>query len=727
MGQIVREILNPPLGETGLHQVRENLGRLVNETRWQIPPVVTDLLADLDHMASEEKRGADWSVKYSVPASSRLHGTLVDNPVWAALYADNRHSILVRQLQSLLLEALDDSHAVLLPHDVAAAGLLIRVLSLGTGEDDQYYDDLLEAVAQCPATASQKTNAGRFIRAALGQRVTRRERGSVGDVIRVSDGRTGTRHDHYGEVHVLVPADPDDPADLPEVSEFVAHKKFTSGGARGVSQTGIDPGEDQPGDQVLLLIEAVRASSIEHKIARRQSRTARDILARANAALPITYQQLTDAELHVLADYIANRNYSGGTDKQCVQMAISIMLYTCSSLDDVLNMAEDTEGSGLKFDWIKNQFRIPRITPNYATRDTGAKNSITSSPISDDDYVIIPNLYIRPGSIEAFRKELRVKERGEFSAYIKKELKSLSDRITVHKIQRCAFEIARTHYDPVIVQTTFGLRISSANVQQYYSAVSDVQVIHCYTMATREMRRRMGMVVSNETPDTLMSANGFYSARNMPTDACVKNMILQLSMDALSSNRGSQKWHNANTLLCIMVQALLTTIRGVYDPFIPVEHSEHALFFRDKDRPDYSHSRFQFVHPLSELVTIHYQSVRNLTVSLNKIADVSSHIFFLDEDNETLVSPHPKHIVRFMAQYWHYPVNSLRKFVRRKLVEYGVSYEATNMMMNHHSVGESSWDPYSTDDPAEMREEIMALYDRLIKELSIYPEWFNAV
>src|SRR5690606_7455461 len=92
MAKIVREILNPPLGETGLHQVRENLGRLANETRWQIPPVVKALLAELDDMASEEKRGADWSVKYAVPAGGRLHGTLVDHPVWAALYADNRNS-----------------------------------------------------------------------------------------------------------------------------------------------------------------------------------------------------------------------------------------------------------------------------------------------------------------------------------------------------------------------------------------------------------------------------------------------------------------------------------------------------------------------------------------------------------------------------------------------------------------------------------------------------------
>lgn len=726
MAKIVREVLNPPLGETGLHQVRENIGRLANETRWQIPPVVKALLAELDHIASEEKRGTDWGVKYAVPAGGRLHGTLVDHPVWAALYADNRRSTIVRQLQSLLLEALSDSDAILLPHDVAAAGLLIRVLSLGTGEDDQYYDDLLSAVAACRATVSQKTNASRFVRAALGRRVTRRDRGSVSDVTRVSDGRTGTRHDRYGEVHVLVPADPDDPAELPEVGEFVAHKKFTSGGARGVSQTGIDPGEDQPGDQVLLLIEAVRASSIEQKIARRQSRTARDILARANAALPVTYQQLTDTELHALANYIADRNYSGGTDKQCVQMAISIMLYTSSSLDDVLNMAEDTEGSGLKFDWIKNQFRIPRITPNYATRDTGAKNSITSSPISDDDYVIIPNLYIRLGSIEAFRKELRVKERGEFSVYLKKELKSLSDRITVHKIQRCAFEIARTHYDPVIVQTAFGLRVSSANVQQYYSAVSDTQVIHCYSMATREMRRRMGLKIPVDIPVMNGTYRGFYSARNMPTDACVRIMMSRLSTDAFTSKRGSREWHNANTLLCIMVQALFTTIRGVFDPFVSVEHSGPALFFRDKDRPDFSHSRFQFVHPMSVLVSDYYQSIRRHTMNVNGIECEGAIVFLLDENCKVIV-PRPKNITVFMEDYWRYPLNSLRKYVRRKLVECEISYESTNMLMNHHSVGESAWDSYSTDDPLTMRKEIMEFYDQIILGLGIRKEWFNAV
>ena len=726
MAKIVREILNPPLGETGLHQVRDNLGRLANETRWQIPPVVKALLAELDDMASEEKRGADWSVKYAVPAGGRLHGTLVDHPVWAALYADNRNSTLVRQLQSLLLESLDDQHAKLLPHDIAAAGLLIRVLSLATGEDGMYYDDLLSAVAVCNASSSQRANASRFIRVALGMRVTRRERGSVSDVTRVSDGRNGTRRDQYGEVHVLVPADPDDPAELPEVSEFVAHKKTTSSGSQEVSQGGIDPCEDQPGNQLLLLVEAVRASSIEHKIARRQSRTARDILARANAALPITYQQLTDAELHALANYIRDRSYCGGTDKQCVQMALSIMLYTSSSLDDVINMVEDADEAGLKFDWKENQFRIPRITPNYATKYAGVENLITSSAISNDGYVCIPNLYIRIGSLEKFRKELIIKKREQFSAYLKRELKSLSDRITVHKIQRCAYEIARTHYDPVIAQTTFGLRISSANVQQYYSAVSDVQVIHCYTMATREMRRRMGIMTSNAIPSTHQPASWFYSARNMPTDTCVKNMILLLSIDAFSSDRGTHQWHNANTLLCIMVQGLLTTIRGVYDPFVSVENSSLALFFRDKDRADFSHSRYQFVHPMAVLVSDYYQSIRRHTMNANSIEYEESIIFLLDENCKVII-PRPKNISVLMKYYWTYPLNSLRKYVRRKLVEYGISYESTNMLMNHHSVGESSWDSYSTDDPLEMKAEIMAFYDRIISCLGIRQEWFNVV
>ncbi len=306
------------------------------------------------------------------------------------------------------------------------------------------------------------------------------------------------------------------------------------------------------------------------------------------------------------------------------------------------------------------------------------------------------------------------------------ELKKLSDRITIYKIQRCSFEIARSNFDPVIVQTTFGLKISSANVQQYYSAVSDAQVVHCYTVTIRELRRRMGVSNEKDTTDINITSHGFYSARNMPTDACVKSMMQRLSNDAMSFKPGSREWHNTNMLLCTMVQALLTTIRGVYDPFVDVEHSGSALFFRDKDRPDFSHARFQFVHPMAELVTKHYQSVRNLTIILNNIAEVSSHIFFLEEDG-TLVTPRPKNIAIFMAKYWSYPVNSLRKFVRRKLVEYGVSYEATNMLMNHHSVGESSWDTYSTDDPVEMREEIIEFYNRLISELSIKREWFNAV
>ena len=49
------------------------------------------------------------------------------------------------------------------------------------------------------------------------------------------------------------------------------------------------------------------------------------------------------------------------------------------------------------------------------------------------------------------------------------------------------------------------------------------------------------------------------------------------------------------------------------------------------------------------------------------------------------------------------------------------------MVMNHHTVGESSWDVYSTDDPIEMRQEILAFYDQMIASLGIRREWFDVV
>lgn len=314
MGKLVRWVLNPPSGEIGLHQVKENLSRLSLETRWQIPSVVHELLAELEEMCRDEKRGADWEVRYNVSASSRLHGTLVFHPVWAALYADNRHNTLVRQLQALLLEAQSDPEAKTEPNDIAGVGLFIRVLSQQEISEDKYHVDLLEAVKQCPATDNQKNNALRFIRAFFGEKVIRRKRTAVIDITRVSDGRTGTRHDAYGEVQVIIPADPDDPVDMPEVGEFIVYDQDVSGQNRTLPQAGIDPREDHPADQILILIETILGASIERKIARRKSRTARDILARANAALPITYQQLTDTELHKLGRFIGDRNYDVGTD-----------------------------------------------------------------------------------------------------------------------------------------------------------------------------------------------------------------------------------------------------------------------------------------------------------------------------------------------------------------------------------------------------------------------------
>ena len=59
------------------------------------------------------------------------------------------------------------------------------------------------------------------------------------------------------------------------------------------------------------------------------------------------------------------------------------------------------------------------------------------------------------------------------------------------------------------------------------------------------------------------------------------------------------------------------------------------------------------------------------------------------------------------------------------MVEMNYSYDAINMVLNHHSAGEALWDSYSTVDPAFIEREINKFYNVIIEELGIKEDWFH--
>ena len=67
----------------------------------------------------------------------------------------------------------------------------------------------------------------------------------------------------------------------------------------------------------------------------------------------------------------------------------------------------------------------------------------------------------------------------------------------------------------------------------------------------------------------------------------------------------------------------------------------------------------------------------------------------------------------------------MRKYIKNKLRELGVSYEASGMVMNHHSMGEAIWDDFSVHCPITAKKSILNAYEKIIIELEINQEWFQ--
>lgn len=67
----------------------------------------------------------------------------------------------------------------------------------------------------------------------------------------------------------------------------------------------------------------------------------------------------------------------------------------------------------------------------------------------------------------------------------------------------------------------------------------------------------------------------------------------------------------------------------------------------------------------------------------------------------------------------------MRKYIKNKLREFGVSYEASGMVMNHYSMGEAIWDDFSVHCPFAAKKSILDAYEKIIIELEINQEWFQ--
>ena len=341
-----------------------------------------------------------------------------------------------------------------------------------------------------------------------------------------------------------------------------------------------------------------------------------------------------------------------------------------------------------------NSFYIRRIRPDYRTNRVGVLNAYTDNSLNARDYVEIPNVLIPVNEMKVLLEALDSSDISVLKEKIKNILQEVTPRVTLGMISRQAYEISKSVYDPVIVQITYGIRVPSATTQQYYTAVSESQVLECYSYSVNEILKRAGRDTLNFT----IMDRGYYSCKNVITDCELKSLIINVRSELVSAPRWSNQRHNLETLFCIIVQAIFTTVRGVYDPLVEINH-DHAVYFRDKDGPDFSHARFQFCHSMARKISDYYKIQRKYALGyLGEQTECDDFCFFLDSDWKRI---EPSHAIvnQYLSKYSNFPLNSIRKYIRSKMVEMNYSYDAINLVLNHHSSGEALWDKYSTVDP----------------------------
>ncbi len=702
--------LSPPKGTEGLHQVRENIQRIVQTYGGDTP--LLELSEELESEVIHEMRGSMWHCNYDQLADSRFYGGIVDHPTWVALYVDNRDNEIIMGLQRLLLAAVlhEEIRSTLKSHDISGFGLVIRKVGRNFRNKANYKgSELLDVLSK-----NDEANLTRFIKLIQAQEVVRRERGPVVGISRQCMERMCLKIDKHGILKTLIPEDPDDPVGFPEVAQYLPNKKN--------SLQGFEPGENFENDQILVLIENLKRLSVEIRIGKHRSEAARGILAGVVAAPVISRRQLSDGEIFKLFNLIDRLSeYPRGSLEWTSALIFKVMLTTSSSIEDAAGMGSDRDVP-IKYSSKNDAYHIARIRPEYRTRRFGIKNIYTDNILNHRDYVEVPNVFIGKDDFKEYLRNCEKYGLLQLKNFLKSSLEVTLPRVTLSMISRITYEVARSAHDPVIVQTTFGISVPSASSQMYYTAVSEKQVLTCYLYAVNEVLKRAG----RDLVDFPIINRGYYSPRDVITDHDLKKLIDSIRSDLRETPHGSERWHNLVTLQCIVIQAIFTTVRGVYDPLIEIAH-DGPVYFRDKDNSNFSHARFQYCHPMARIISDYYRSIREHYIG-DFVDDhkIDAFSYFRGSD-WNLNEPKYGVIKEMLSQYCEFPLNSIRKYIRTKMVALNVGYDAINMVMNHHSAGESFWDSFSTVNPMLLRSEILSFYDGVIIDLGIKQEWFNVV
>lgn len=474
-------------------------------------------------------------------------------------------------------------------------------------------------------------------------------------------------------------------------------------------------------------------------------------IERHNQYLPLSMSRLTVAEVSNLIDLFTKTEVSSKREAAIVVIAVT-MLLTSSSFERTKQLIIVPEGvsrrkalGGEEIAYYINHqcWLIPRFLLPFATSELS--NTFATEPLKQIGLpVVLPRVQ------ELIKQFFKIDDNTPAKAFrrlnikadeIARFLRNAGSRITPAKVSNHLISAVASVNGASVAGYLFSRALPGSLARYYYSAHPPEFYRQCYLGAVnRELNIRITaeqtLIPNKQT--TADPGNRPYSlgARYVPHTDGVRRAFKDMSHALLHYEDATKKFafidiHNMYTAYCIFAQSFLTGIRTVIDPFISraelLAASDIAVF-RDKDTKDQFHTRMLPVHPIAleiaDEFTGHRDIVLEKLILLNpgcmRTASVqTAKTFFIDPISKNVLPPQPKIISSCLSRFYSLPLNSNRKLLKSFLEQEMVSPESIDLMLGHHSLGESVGDRMSTFSLSDVRSEVFPKLDRLIEIIGL--------
>ena len=433
------------------------------------------------------------------------------------LYVDNRSSPFIQSLQAAALEAAHGAYSKRLrTHDLQPFGRLIRYMSTKNTNDNVWnflpksYNHLKKSVERLierkliDIPVESILSSLRLLKVINNEKVKR-----LSTANRNKGGLRSSSTQKVipdGAITTLVEGDEDDLNSTEEVllytpleEETLSQIPVTGDELTELEESGVDIAELEPDFHKIILNNCIQSESTELLLEKYKVTAVRNIMARENSALSNSYNLLSDHELMQVHQLITELQISNNLTERKLSVALWIMLITSSKADDLTSFSViddinefNRDSHSLAYLINKKSWCIPTLKPNYKTEE---KENPSKYRNIQDDHILLPdefNLHNQFKDAEFKINEL-VFEGLDLKKLLKDKLSQVSERITIAKIARYQLETAKTLFDPVLVQTMFGINISTASTRQYYSTLKIKEVISSYSLLNKKLADTLGI------------------------------------------------------------------------------------------------------------------------------------------------------------------------------------------------------------------------------------------